>query len=505
MPIWIGTAIALFYALENWRGRRIWNAYVAEVNARGDSLEPAAVTPPSVPDAENFALAPPFLELYGISQRYWEQTTLGQRLRKLSWVGRPQRPVGLGWKIGRFIDLAAWQTYFRNSPDWSLPSETQSPEKDVLTVLSFYDKEVAELRAANARPHARFPLPYGRSGQPELKHLAIIRDLIQPIQLRCSAHLAAGDTETAFQELLICTRLSEAIKDEPFLASVLFRGSLVHVWMQQFWEGLVRHQWSEPQLVTFEERLASIDLADQFRRSIRGERNVTFLSPLEAYRQDPATMWKELGHNLKLGQKLSDWLFRGEQWKDKFGETAFSLIPTGWFDQNKVSVGRALDRLQESVDPEAKRFFPERSNVFEEELIKIGGRGFSPYTAYGRNFKFTEPSIYYGVLAQLAEAQGFVNLVRIAIALERHRLRHGEYPETLATLDGDVLPNGGIPPDPASGTNPHYKKLSSSSFTLYYDGWNGIDNGGITAWKGWAKPVYPDRLKGDWVWPQPSK
>src|SRR5215217_1571263 len=64
MAVWLATAIALFYAVENWRGRRAWNAYVAKVNARGDSVEVAAVIPPPIPDAENFALSPMFLETF---------------------------------------------------------------------------------------------------------------------------------------------------------------------------------------------------------------------------------------------------------------------------------------------------------------------------------------------------------------------------------------------------------------------------------------------------------
>src|SRR6266480_879406 len=52
---WIGTIVALLYGEENWRGRRAWNKYRRELEARGEQLEYKAFIPSAVPDEQNFA------------------------------------------------------------------------------------------------------------------------------------------------------------------------------------------------------------------------------------------------------------------------------------------------------------------------------------------------------------------------------------------------------------------------------------------------------------------
>ena len=52
------TLVVSFYTVELVRGKRAWNNYVAEVEARGESLDIAALIPPPVPDDENFAMIP---------------------------------------------------------------------------------------------------------------------------------------------------------------------------------------------------------------------------------------------------------------------------------------------------------------------------------------------------------------------------------------------------------------------------------------------------------------
>ena len=59
------SVIVLFYAEENWRGKRAWAILQREAAARGESLDLSSVFPPPVPDDQNFALAPGVPELTG--------------------------------------------------------------------------------------------------------------------------------------------------------------------------------------------------------------------------------------------------------------------------------------------------------------------------------------------------------------------------------------------------------------------------------------------------------
>ena len=56
------TLIALFYAEENWRGKHAWGKYKREQEAKGEEFDLKSIVPPSVPDDQNFAMTPIWVE-----------------------------------------------------------------------------------------------------------------------------------------------------------------------------------------------------------------------------------------------------------------------------------------------------------------------------------------------------------------------------------------------------------------------------------------------------------
>ena len=52
------TLIALLYAEENWRGKRAWENFKREWEAKGERFDLAAFIPKPVPDEQNFAMTP---------------------------------------------------------------------------------------------------------------------------------------------------------------------------------------------------------------------------------------------------------------------------------------------------------------------------------------------------------------------------------------------------------------------------------------------------------------
>jgi hypothetical protein len=58
------TFIALFYTVENWRGRRAWDNRRHELEARGEVLDWTAYIPAPVPDEQNFFKAPKMQEWF---------------------------------------------------------------------------------------------------------------------------------------------------------------------------------------------------------------------------------------------------------------------------------------------------------------------------------------------------------------------------------------------------------------------------------------------------------
>ena len=65
----------------------------------------------------------------------------------------------------------------------------------------------------------------------------------------------------------------------------------------------------------------------------------------------------------------------------------------------------------------------------------------------------------------------------MAIALERYRLAHGEYPESLDVLAPQFMAK--LPHDIINGQPLHYRRTSDGQFVLYSVGWNETDDGGV--------------------------
>src|SRR5512137_1493374 len=52
------TLLAIFYAIENWRGYRAWTEAKSRLQAKGRVFDPAAFVPAPVPDDQNIFKAP---------------------------------------------------------------------------------------------------------------------------------------------------------------------------------------------------------------------------------------------------------------------------------------------------------------------------------------------------------------------------------------------------------------------------------------------------------------
>jgi hypothetical protein len=124
------------------RGKWAWNNYVAEVEARGESLEVASIIPPPVPDNENFAMIPLFRDSLNFKRPLDpdKRLHLGPHFKSLKSVENPKPK--LGWYKGERTDLSDWQRYYRSEgnpeSEEKIPtaSNPQSPAEDVLLALT---------------------------------------------------------------------------------------------------------------------------------------------------------------------------------------------------------------------------------------------------------------------------------------------------------------------------------------------------------------------------------
>jgi len=141
----LATLIAILYAEEDWRGKRAWENYKREWEAKDEKFDWQAFVPPSVPDDQNFFTAPVFTNL--LNGKIAMSTSRADG-------SYPDFRQPAYWAKGTMTDLKAWQTYYRNPTNASLANEfpvapqPQTPAADVLLALSRYASAIEELRQA---------------------------------------------------------------------------------------------------------------------------------------------------------------------------------------------------------------------------------------------------------------------------------------------------------------------------------------------------------------------
>ena len=100
---------------------------------------------------------------------------------------------------------------------------------------------------------------------------------------------------------------------------------------------------------------------------------------------------------------------------------------------------------------------------------------------------------YIKASTTLARNQTLANEALVACALERYRLAHGQYPETLAALVPQFADK--LPHDIINGQPLKYHRTEDGGFILYSVGWNEADDGGVPG---------KSNSEGDWVWRDPA-
>ncbi len=509
LAVCLVTLVALAYAVENFRGQRAWERFKRTAEAKGEWFDVKSILPPPVPDEQNVVATPLFKDLVNEFDPEWRRRHTGpsgltNESDRLKFdIGRKDGPwpksALANWMIGRRTDLKAWQEYYRtplkrapaprdgNMDEFRIAPQPQTPAADVLLALSKYDALLVELRAASARPHARFPIRYGDGFTALLPHLARLRGISQFLALRIAAELQTGLTNEAGADMELALRLADLLREEPLLISQLVRLAQLQLALNSLWEGLAEHRWTEAQLAGFQSQLVQFDFLAAYHLGMRGERLLCITAIDDVSRlRDPNIF--ETGSNESGAAR--------DPMEETLGAVVFQLIPRGWFDQNKINIGRLhLELLMPAVDREARQVSPTKVNRLSSTLDqRLKDR--SPYNWFGA---MLIPALG-GASARFAQGQASVDLARVACALERYRLAHGQYPASLDLLLPQLLPK--LPHDVVNGRPLQYRRNGDDSFALYSLGWNETDEGGTAAFSKDKRGA--NWKEGDWVWRYPA-
>lgn len=499
------TGVALFYAEENWRGRHAWNRYRLGLEGAGAGLDYNAFIPPAVPADRNFA-ATPFIESW-FEKRTNRQTFDDQWWRKDAYSSAAflvKEPEGRAQR--QFVDLAAWAAAFEEAragrAQAAATIATGRLDRDsraraapaVLEALKDDEACFSELRAAARRPQARYPIHYDMENPWGIlvPHLANLRYVCLRLQLRACAELAAGHSDAALEDVDLMLRVADSVKDEPLLISYLIRLARLQDAVQPVWEGLAEHRWSDAQLQELQARLLAYDFLKDMRLPLEGERAAGILTADLIYRGK---------------YHVGDLFGPPEDNPSDLAEVVRRLAPRGWYYLEQVNYCRLYEnQMNGAMDVVQRRVFPAKIAAHAHELEReIAG---------GRLGKTLNCLFHHQLLAAMllpalgnvplkaAVAQTAADQAALGCALERFRLAHGHYPESLDTLVPSLVPR--LPRDIVSGEPLKYRRNVDGQFLLYSVGWNETDDGGA-AIASRDKSGSPDFVRGDWVWRYPAE
>jgi hypothetical protein len=161
----------------------------------------------------------------------------------------------------------------------------------------------------------------------------------------------------------------DSVRDEPLLISHLVRIAIQQIAMQPLWEGLADRQWTEAELKQLESDLGHLDFLADYKTAVSGEKACN-LWVVDYIRKSGLTGWNEL---VNTDHEPSN---PGDVEKFLAGAT-FELIPSGWFDQNKLSLCRFHDEyILPAVNEEQHRINPTK---VRESQAAIEKRRSKPY------------------------------------------------------------------------------------------------------------------------------
>jgi hypothetical protein len=332
-----------------------------------------------------------------------------------------------------------------------LPTVTDDAVADVLRALEQFEPTLAQLRAASLRPRSRLNGEWEKKGyDAAIRRMGGSMSLGKLINLRVSALLAKGRAHEALIDWHAGYRDAGVFQGESTLLACMLRVMLMAWSTDSIRRGLAERAWSDDGLTSIINDLAAVDLMADFAFALSSERALQN-GILDHVRANP-TVWSSYVSSY-LGNRVNP-----PKWSWS------TPIPRGWFAQNQRHLNEWYDQqIAAAIEiPPTEIKVPERWVRFPYWFVVR-----SVVYMISGNFEFCRWT------------QTNVDLTLVACALERFRLRNGDYPNELRELAPTVLPK--LPRDRFDGQALHYRRTDHEQVLLYSVGGDCRDDGGDDA------------------------
>lgn len=501
-PIWSGIAFLILIGVVFCGGnfflvRYALTSYRQELIASGEKLAVAQLIPPAIPESSN-----------GATRFLRASAMLPAKLAL--WETNPPNPMIM---IAPGKALVCWQqpsviTKFRRhemaTNSWR---EMQAELDRVAAALEGFDA-----LADFATIDFQFDYYQGFSGL--LPNLAPMKGTAQRLSYATMVALQRGDTAAALQHLRAMLALARGNATEHLVISQLVRIAIAAITFNTTWEFLQNPNLTEAQLAILQREWAELEFIHAGETAIAMERAVSEMT-IGDMRHSSAEFRKVTGAfgggapgPAPAGGLVARALQLGEDLLHGTGErTRETLWRVAWSYPDQLRMLQGQQVLLETLR-DAKRT-GDFSTAIQRQEQQLDALGIPKDSAWFSGEEFDLRHAFSSGISGLRKFPRKImmietsrQLIVTAIALERYKRQHGNYPGELAALVPDWV--AALPLDPVNGQPLRYRLHGDGTFTLYSIGENAADNGADASNADPKASSFHWQQGRDWVWPKPA-
>ena len=303
-------------------------------------------------------------------------------------------------------------------------------------------------------------------------NLVNLRRTAQSLSLATLSDLHRGSLESALTNVHALIGLTRALDEGGLLVDQMIRAAIAGLGTAATWEALQAPGWEDAQLAALDAAWARVALVKRMTLAFDIER-----------------AWvSEVFQHARTNKSGPSSIFGGSSGgaSKVFQDQVYTpLWQKAWSKQDELMYHRAIQPVGEGIRDAITNRSWQRLRA---RLDTAGNLALTNLTALDR-FRFQLSAVaipnWSKALKTLLRHESQIQMARAAIAIQRHRLKHGRVPESLAQLVPEFLAE--VPVDYMTGQPLLFAVNPDGSFALYSAGEDGHDD---------------DGLGDDVVWPQ---
>ena len=476
------TASLCLFALVIYRRSAEWNKIRNELISKGEILRLSELYYKRIPDTQNFAFTPSLIDLRINAEKRTQIASI------IDWNQESRYDYQFSEteiETAKTANLSEYLAYLSGAtPGSPPPVETNLIGTEILQRIGRRDSAslLTELDSRIESQDSQLIPTWSEYPKTNLRfeYLTTLLSLSRTLNLRATAASRTSDSAIAMKSIASQIQLVSAMTKEPFMVPVSETITAHRQMTNALWENLTTRKLDAEGLKTIQNLLSRINLGADLPYHVRTELLLTIDDDAEII-LDTADTEPKSDLTLSSIIDLVYWVIR---------DTNHARKSKWYFEDFIRPLEKGLPNFASGLDASiANRQEPVS---FITELVEIGAR-----TSY---------PVWFGIARRVIVAEAFNRLAITSCALERHAISHGSYPNELAELAPNFLPE--VPKDPIDGSPIRYLKDDTNGrYKLYSIGMDAVDHGGATHindGENYKTRFQEDDYIGDWTWRYPE-